>query len=143
MGKESMGNEGFKLDHTMIRVRDLEKSLDFYTRILGMQVLRNTEYPDGKFTNVFVGYGPEDDYPSIEMTYNWDQEEDYDKGSAWGHLAIMVPDVVEACEYLKAEGVNIVRPAGPMKNGKRMLAFIEDPDGYKIELNESLSKLDA
>lgn len=141
MSSESQGNKGFKLDHTMIRVRDLDKSLDFYSRILGMQILRNTEYPDGKFTNVFVGYGPEDAYPSIEITYNWDQEEDYDKGNSWGHLAIMVPDVVEACAYLKAEGVNIVRPAGPMKNGTRMLAFIEDPDGYKIELNESLSKL--
>lgn len=135
-------NKGFKLDHTMIRVRNLDKSLDFYSRVLGMEVLRNTEYSEGKFTNVFVGYGPEDEFPSIEITYNWDQEEDYDKGSAWGHLAIMVPDVVAACEYLKAEGVNIVRPAGPMKNGTRMLAFIEDPDGYKIELNETLGKVD-
>ncbi len=135
-------NNGFMLDHTMIRVKDLDKSLDFYSRILGMTVLRNTEYPDGRFTNVFVGYGPEDKYPSIEMTYNWDQEEDYDKGNSWGHLALKVPDVVEACEYFAKEGVNIVRPAGPMKNGKRMLAFIEDPDGYKIEINETLDKLD-
>lgn len=140
MSGPNEGNKGFKLDHTMIRVKDLDKSLDFYSRILGMQILRNTEYPDGGFTNVFVGYGPEDEYPSIEITYNWDQTEDYDKGNAWGHLAIMVPDVVAACEYLKAEGVNITRPAGPMKNGTRMLAFIEDPDGYKIELNETLTK---
>ncbi len=139
MGDSNEGNKGFRLDHTMIRVKDLDKSLDFYSRILGMEVLRNTEYPDGGFTNVFVGFGPEDEYPSIEITYNWDQKEDYDKGNAWGHLAIMVPDVVAACEYLKAEGVNIIRPAGPMKNGTRMLAFIEDPDGYKIELNETLS----
>ncbi len=140
MSGSNEGNKGFKLDHTMIRVKDLDKSLDFYSRILGMQVLRNTEYPDGGFTNVFVGFGPEDEYPSIEITYNWDQADDYDKGNAWGHLAIMVPDVVAACDYLKAEGVNIIRPAGPMKNGTRMLAFIEDPDGYKIELNETLSK---
>ncbi len=140
MSTTNQGNAGFKLDHTMIRVKDLDKSLDFYSRILGMEVLRNTEYPDGGFTNVFVGFGPEDEYPSIEITYNWDQADDYDKGNAWGHLAIMVPDVTAACDYLAAEGVNIVRPAGPMKNGTRMLAFIEDPDGYKIELNESLSK---
>jgi lactoylglutathione lyase len=140
MSNTNEGNKGFKLDHTMIRVSDLDKSLDFYARILGMEVLRNTEYPDGKFTNVFVGYGPEDDFPTIEITYNWEQEEALDKGNSWGHLAIMVPDVVAACDYLASEGVTITRPAGPMKNGTRMLAFVEDPDGYKVELNETLSK---
>ncbi len=139
MSEETENLSQYKLDHTMIRVRDLEKSLDFYVRILGMQVLRNTEYPDGRFTNVFIGYGPEENYPSIEMTYNWDQEQDYEKGSSWGHMAIMVPDVLSACERMQALGVNIVRPAGPMKNGTRMLAFIEDPDGYRIELNEPLN----
>ena len=138
MSDETKNLSQYKLDHTMIRVRDLEKSLDFYVRILGMQVLRNTEYPDGRFTNVFIGYGPEENFPSIEMTYNWDQEQDYEKGSSWGHMAIMVPNVVSACERMQALGVNIVRPAGPMKNGTRMLAFIEDPDGYRIELNELL-----
>ena len=139
MNTPNTNSHGFKLDHTMIRVTDLDTSIDFYSRILGMQILRNTEYPEGGFTNVFVGYGPEDEFPSIEMTYNWDQSENYDKGNSWGHLAIMVPNVVEACAYLEAEGVRIIRPPGPMKNGTRMLAFIEDPDGYKIELNESLT----
>ena len=125
----------------MLRVGNLDKSIDFYSRVLGMTVHRNNEYPDGGFTNVFVGFGELEKDPSIEITYNWDQEEDYDKGNSWGHLAIMVPDVAETCEYLKSEGVTITRPAGPMKNGKRMLAFIEDPDGYKIELNETLEKL--
>lgn len=129
----------YKLDHTMFRVSDLEKSLDFYTRILGMQVLRNTEYPEGRFTNVFVGYGPEDSFPSLELTCNWDQKEPYEKGKAWGHIAIMVPDVYSACERFEKEGVTITRPAGPMKSGTRILAFIQDPDGYSIELNESLS----
>ena len=129
----------YKLDHTMLRGRDLQKSLDFYVGILGMQVLRNTEYPEGRFTNVFIGYGPEAQYPSIELTWNWDQEQDYDKGNAWGHLAIMVPDVVAACRRLGELGATIVRPAGPMKNGTRMLAFIEDPDGYRIEINEPLN----
>ncbi len=138
MPDENNNVSQYKLDHTMLRVRDLDKALDFYVRIIGMQVLRNTEYPGGRFTNVFIGYGPEADYPSIELTYNWDQEEPYDKGSSGGHLAIMVPDVVSACERLAKLGVKIVRAAGQKKNGTRMLAFIEDPDGYKIELNEPL-----
>ncbi len=138
MPDENNNLSQYKLDHTMLRVRDLDQALDFYVGALGMQVLRNTEYPGGRFTNVFIGYGPEADYPSIELTYNWDQEEPYDKGNSWGHLAIMVPDVVSACERLAKLEVKIVRPAGPMKNGTRMLAFIEDPDGYKIELNEPL-----
>ena len=129
----------FRLAHTMIRVSDLEKSLDFYTRLLGMRVLRQKEYPDGKCTNTFVGYGPEDTDTVIELTYNWDQETPYEKGTAWGHMALEVPDVYATCAAMEAEGVPIPRPAGPMKHGTRVIAFIEDPDGYKLELLEPLS----
>ena len=131
-----MSESQYRLAHTMIRVRDLEKSLDFYTRILGMQVLRQKEYPGGKFTNTFVGYGPEDTHPAIELTYNWDQEEPYELGTGFGHLAVGVADVYGTCERLESEGVPIPRPAGPMKHGGSVIAFIEDPDGYKIELIE-------
>ena len=133
-----MSETQYRLAHTMIRVRDLEKSLDFYTRILGMQVLRQKEYPGGKFTNTFVGYGPEETHPAIELTYNWDQEEPYDMGNGWGHVALEVPDVYAACEALQSAGANITRPPGPMKNGTRVIAFVEDPDGYKVELLEPL-----
>ena len=129
---------GFRMAHTMIRVGDLDKSLDFYTRLLGMRVLRQKEYPGGKFTNTFVGYDDEASSTVIEMTYNWDQSEPYDLGNGWGHLALEVPDVHATCEALDKEGVKIPRPAGPMKHGTRVIAFIEDPDGYKIELLEPL-----
>lgn len=127
-----------RLAHTMLRVRDLKKSLDFYTGLLGMRVLRSTDYPGGKFTNTFIGYGPEGTHPAIELTHNWEREEVYDKGDGWGHLAIEVDDVRGFCEKLAAAGVKITRPPGPMKHGTRVLAFIEDPDGYKVELNEPL-----
>ena len=117
----------------MIRVRDLESSIDFYTRLLGMKVLRHKEYPSGKFTNVFVGYGDENSNTVVELTYNWGREEPYELGTGFGHLAIGVPNVYEACEKLQNEGVNITRPPGPMKDGPE-IAFIEDPDKYKIEL---------
>ncbi len=133
-----MSETQYRLAHTMIRVRDLEKSLDFYTRILGMQVLRQKEYPGGKFTNTFVGYGPEETHPAIELTYNWDQEEPYDMGNGWGHVALEVPDVYAACEALQSVGANITRAPGPMKKGTRVIAFVEDPDGYKVELLEPL-----
>ncbi len=128
----------FKLDHTMFRVRDLERSLDFYTRILGMKVLRQKEYPEGRFTNTFIGYTEEDEGTVLELTYNWDQEEDYKKGNAWGHLAIKVSDVYAASEYLKEHDVEFTKQPSPMKGGTRILAFIKDPDGYSIELNEPL-----
>ncbi len=131
-------NGQYRLAHTMIRVTDLKKSLDFYTRMLGMQVLRSTDYPDGKFTNTFVGYGPEASHPAVELTHNWDQDQPYDLGGGWGHLAIEVPDVYATCQQLEKEGVKITRAPGPKKHGTRNLAFIEDPDGYKIELNEPL-----
>jgi lactoylglutathione lyase len=120
--------------HTMIRVFDLKKSLDFYGRLLGMQVLRQREVPDGRYTLAFVGYGAEEDSTVIELTYNWDQKEPYALGSAFGHLAIGVGDVYATCANLAKEGVKITRPAGPVKFGTTVIAFIEDPDGYKIEL---------
>lgn len=129
---------GFRFAHTMIRVRDLDRTLDFYTRMLGMQVLRQRDYPDGKFTNTFIGYDEEDTGTVIELTWNWEQAEPYDLGNGWGHLALEVADVHATCEKLGAEGVRITRAPGPMKHGTRVIAFIEDPDGYKIELLEPL-----
>ena len=129
---------GFRLAHTMIRVVDLDRTLDFYTRLLGMRVLRQKEYPGGRFTNTFIGYDEEDSSTVIELTWNWDQTEPYDLGNGWGHLALEVPDVYATCERLAAEGTHITRPPGPMKHGTRVIAFIEDPNGYKIELLEPL-----
>ncbi|MGF1640303.1 MAG: lactoylglutathione lyase [Rhodospirillales bacterium] len=126
----------FRFLHTMIRVRDLDKSLDFYTRHLGMNVLRKQDYPGGRFTLAFVGYGDERDSTVIELTYNWDQAEPYTIGSGFGHLAIAVPDIYGVCRTMEAEGVTITRPPGPMKHGTTVIAFIEDPDGYKVELIE-------
>ena len=125
----------FRLLHTMLRVRDLDAALDFYTQKLGMKLLRKTDYPSGEFTLAFVGYGDEDDHAVIELTHNWGKH-DYDIGTAYGHIAIAVPDIYKTCDELAAEGVKIPRPAGPMKHGGRPIAFIEDPDGYKIELVE-------
>jgi lactoylglutathione lyase len=122
--------------HTMLRVLDLERSLDFYTRILGMSVLRRTDYPEGRFTNTFVGYGPEEDTAVIELTHNWDQKEPYQIGTGYGHVALGVADIYATCDALKAAGAKITRPPGPMKHGTTVIAFVEDPDGYKIELIE-------
>ena len=124
----------FRLLHTMIRVMDLDKSIDFYTRHLGMNLLRRTDFEGGRFTLAFVGYGDEDDTAVVELTHNWDQEAAYEMGDAFGHLAIAVPDAYAVCEAREKEGVNVPRPAGPMKGGTRVIAFVEDPDGYKIEL---------
>ena len=123
-----------RLLHTMIRVRDLDASLNFYTNLLGMKLLRKRDYPTGKFTLAFVGYGDESSNAVIELTHNWDQKEPYALGTAFGHLAIGVRDVYKACEQLGAAGVKIPRPAGPMAHGVSIIAFIEDPDGYRIEL---------
>jgi lactoylglutathione lyase len=125
---------GYRLLHSMIRVLDLEKSIDFYTRLFGMKLLRRKDYPTGKFTNVFVGYGHEDSHTVVELTHNWGREEPYQQGTAFGHLAIAVPDVYRACERLAAEGVKVTRAPGPMKDSDLHIAFVEDPDGYKIEL---------
>jgi lactoylglutathione lyase len=137
MTSESPGeNSGFRLLHTMLRVKDAEKSIDFYSRHLGMQVLRNKNFPGGKFTNIFMGYGDEGEQTVLELTHNWDQEEPYTHGSGFGHLAVAVPDIYGACSQMEKEGVRIPRPPGPMKHGTTVIAFIEDPDGYKIELIE-------
>ena|SRR5689334_22649736 len=125
-----------RLLHTMLRVKDLDKSLHFYNDLLGMKLLRKRDYPTGKFTLAFVGYGEETDATVIELTHNWEQAEPYALGSAFGHLAIGVPHVYKACERLAAAGVKVPRPAGPMAHGGSVIAFIEDPDGYRIELIE-------
>lgn len=130
------GGGDYQLLHTMIRVKDLKKSLDFYTRLLGMKVLRKQDYPDGKFTLAFVGYGDEKDHTVIELTHNWGQEGNYDLGNGFGHIAIGVSDIHAACRRLEKEGVKIPRPPGPMKHGTTVIAFAEDPDGYKVELIE-------
>ncbi len=121
--------------HTMLRVGDLDRSIAFYTNILGMQVLRREDYPDGKFTLAFVGYGDERSNTVLELTYNWDTDR-YDLGNAFGHIAIEVDDAYRACEDVKKAGGRVVREAGPMKHGTTVIAFIEDPDGYKIEFIE-------
>ena len=118
--------------HTMLRVGDLERSLAFYTEVLGMQLLRRKDYPDGKFTLAFVGYGPESETAAIELTHNWDTPS-YDLGKGYGHIAIEVDDAAKACDDVTKKGGKVTRPAGPMKHGTTVIAFVEDPDGYKIE----------
>ncbi|NOZ09553.1 MAG: lactoylglutathione lyase [Gammaproteobacteria bacterium] len=128
--------------HTMIRVGDLDRSIGFYKDILGMQLLRRTDYDQGRFTLVFMGYGLESEQAVIELTYNWDTD-GYDLGTGFGHIAIEVEDAYQACVGIKEGGGNVVREAGPMKHGTTVIAFVEDPDGYKIELiqkNTGLTK---
>ena len=122
--------------HTMLRVGDLQRSIHFYTDVMGMTVLREEEYPEGKFSLAFVGYGDELSNTVIELTYNWGTD-NYDLGEGFGHIAIAVPDVYAACEKIKQLGGKVIREAGPMMHGTLVLAFVEDPDGYKIELIES------
>jgi len=122
--------------HTMLRVRDLDASLKFFVEQLGLRELRRKDSDKGRFTLVFLGSGAAGDPAEIELTHNWDQKEPYNLGSAFGHLAIGVPDVYKTCERLAAAGVKIPRPAGPMAHGGSVIAFIEDPDGYRIELVE-------
>ena len=122
-----------RLLHTMLRVGNLERSIEFYTRVLGMKLLRQKDYPDGKFTLAFVGYGDESDHTVIELTHNWDTQS-YDPGEGYGHIAIEVNDVYAAVEELQTRGGKVIRPAGPMNAGTTIIAFIEDPDGYQIEL---------
>lgn len=122
-----------RLLHTMIRVGDLDKSINFYTEVLGMQLLRRKDYPEGRFTLAFLAYGPETENTALELTHNWDTDH-YELGTGFGHLAIEVADVYAACEEVRAKGGKVVREAGPMKHGSTILAFVEDPDGYQIEL---------
>jgi len=121
--------------HTMIRVGNMERSIQFYTEVLGMKRLRQEEYPDGKFSLAFVGYGGEENNTVIELTHNWDTDS-YDLGSGYGHIAIAVPDAAAACAEVKKRGGKVIREAGPMMHGTVVLAFVEDPDGYKIEFIE-------
>lgn len=121
--------------HTMIRVGNLDRSLEFYTDVLGMKLLRKHDYPDGRFTLAFVGYGPEDTNTVLELTHNWETES-YDLGKGYGHIALGVDDIYAACDRIKKAGGKVVREPGPMKHGTTVIAFIEDPDGYKVELIE-------
>jgi lactoylglutathione lyase len=122
-----------KFLHTMIRVNDLDESIQFYCDILGMKLLRKKDYPSGRFTLAFVGYGNESENAVVELTYNWDTHR-YDVGNGFGHLALGVDDIYGTCDQLRKRGVKIVREPGPMKHGGTEIAFIEDPNGYKIEL---------
>jgi len=121
--------------HTMIRVGNLERSLDFYTNVLGMRLLRKQDYPGGRFTLAFVGYQDESDGAVIELTHNWDTPA-YDLGNGYGHIAIEVEDAAKACDLVRNKGGKVTREAGPMKHGTTVIAFVEDPDGYKIEFIE-------
>jgi len=121
--------------HTMIRVGDLDRSISFYTEVLGMKLLRRKDYPSGKFTLAFVGYGDEADHTVLELTHNWDTGS-YDLGTGYGHIALAVEDAAAACDAIREKGGNVVREAGPMKHGGSVIAFVADPDGYKIELIE-------
>jgi len=119
--------------HTMIRSGNLERSIAFYTEIMGMKLLRQKDYPKGEFTNAFLGYGDESEQAALELTYNWGVES-YNMGTGFGHIALEVDDVYEATAQIKAKGGKIIRDAGPMNAGTRIIAFVEDPDGYQIEL---------
>ncbi len=119
--------------HTMLRVGDLDKSIKFYTELLGMKLLRKRDFPDGKFTLAFLGYGSETDNTVLELTHNWETE-GYDLGNGYGHIAIGVEDVYATCDDIRARGGKVVREPGPMMHGTTVLAFVEDPDGYKVEL---------
>ena len=122
-----------RLLHTMLRVGDLQRAIDFYTQVLGMTLQRRSENPDYKYSLAFVGYGKNPEHAEIELTHNWGVES-YDMGNAYGHIALGVPDVYAACEKIKASGGNVTREPGPVKGGTTVIAFVTDPDGYKIEL---------
>ncbi|WP_153162455.1 lactoylglutathione lyase [Zoogloea sp. 1C4] len=127
-----------RLLHTMLRVVDLDRSIAFYTEVLGMRLLRRNDYPEGKFTLAFVGYQDESEGAVLELTHNWGVES-YELGTAYGHIALAVPDAYAACAAIKARGGKVVREAGPMKHGTTVIAFVEDPDGYKVELIQAKS----
>ena len=138
-GWEVVKNTQPRIRHTMLRVKNIEASIDFYTRIFGMTLFRRMDNEGGKYSVAFVGYGDENSAPAIELTYNWGKDEDYDKGDGFGHIAIGVPDIYGICEKIAAEGFEIPRPPGPLKHGgpnASVIAFVRDPDGYSIELGE-------
>ena len=124
-----------RLLHTMLRVGDLQRSIDFYTQVLGMTLLRTSDNPEFKYTLAFVGYGSNPDHAELELTYNWGVDH-YDLGNAYGHIALAVPDAKAACDQIRAAGGNVTREAGPVKGGSTVIAFVTDPDGYKVELIE-------
>ena len=128
-----------RLLHTMLRVGDLERSLTFYTEVLGMRLLRRKDYPDGRFTLAFVGYGDESSTAVLELTHNWDISS-YEIGTGYGHIALGVDDIQATCEAMAAKGGRVVRPPGAMKHGTTVIAFVEDPDGYKVELIQLASR---
>ena len=130
-----------RLLHTMLRVGDLDRSIAFYTEVLGMRLLRRHDYQEGKFTLAFVGFQDEAEGAVIELTHNWGVES-YELGNGYGHIALEVPDAYAACEAIKARGGKVTREAGPMKHGSTVIAFVEDPDGYKIELIQSKGRKD-
>ncbi len=130
-----------QLLHTMLRVGNLEESVKFYTEVLGMKLLRQKEYPDGKFTLAFVGYGDDSDHTVLELTYNWGVEK-YNLGDAYGHIAIGIDDIYGTCNEIKARGGKVSREPGPMKHGSTVIAFVEDPDGYKVELVQLKNRCD-
>jgi lactoylglutathione lyase len=131
-----------RLLHTMLRVGDLDRSLAFYTDVLGMRLLRRKDYPSGRFTLAFVGYGDEREHAVLELTHNWDIDR-YDLGDGFGHLALGVDDIHAVCDAIRAKGGRVVREPGPMKHGTTVIAFVEDPDGYKVELIELSSRAAA
>ena len=131
-----------RLLHTMLRVGDLERSLRFYTEVLGMELLRRRDYPEGRFTLAFVGYGPESEQAVIELTHNWDTAS-YEIGSGYGHIALGVDDIHGTCAAIADRGGRVTRPPGPMKHGSTVIAFVEDPDGYKVELIQLRPRADA
>ena len=130
-----------RLLHTMLRVGNLDRSIEFYTKLMGMRVLRRQDYPDGRFTLAFLGYVEESEGTVLELTHNWDTSE-YDLGTAYGHIALEVEDAYAACAQIKEKGGRVVREAGPMKHGQTVIAFVEDPDGYKVELIQAGTQKD-
>ena len=138
----SGGISNMRMLHTMLRVGDLERSIRFYTEVLGMQLLRRKDYPSGRFTLAFVGYGDERDNTVLELTHNWDTE-DYVLGDGYGHIALGLDDIYSACTAIAEKGGRVVREPGPMKHGNTVIAFVDDPDGYKVELIQLSSRSDA
>ncbi len=136
------GISNMRMLHTMLRVGDLERSIRFYTEVLGMQLLRRKDYPSGRFTLAFVGYGDERDNTVLELTHNWDTE-DYALGDGYGHIALGLDDIYSACTAIADKGGRVVREPGPMKHGNTVIAFVDDPDGYKVELIQLSSRSDA